>query len=383
MHFRFLSWLLIGALAGVMSAVAQTPAAPSGVPTVVGGAELILVAKKSGRVEMTVGGTVTALENGAKVPQKAKINTFGDGSVVLVFSNGATTQLGADSELIIEEFLQDPFASDIKVAEISDEPSQSRTKLALNKGELVGNVKKLKYDKGSSFIVQTPVGAAGIRGTTFRIVFRPGGTGQAFFTLSTASGNVSFESLAPGGSQSGGTPGGQGQGQGQGQGNTPQPNATPEPTATGTGTVTGITVPQGQEIAITVNVTTNAQGQMVVTVLPPPPSSTTNVNAATLAAVTSAAAEIAVAVQQTVFTPAPSSGSASGTGSSGTSGTTGTTGSTGGTGSGQTTTSTNPTPTTTTNPTPTTTTVTGSNFTAEVTTTPPPATPPRIVPTQP
>ncbi len=368
MHFRFLSWLLIGALAGVMSALAQTPAAPAGAPTVVGGAELILVAKKSGRVEMTVGGVVTALENGAKVPQKAKVNTYNDGSVVLVFSNGATTQLGSDSELVIEEFLQDPFGSDIKVAEISDEPSQSRTKLALNKGELVGNVKKLKYDKGSSFIVQTPVGAAGIRGTTFRIVFRPGGTGQAFFTLSTASGNVSFEALPPGGSPGGGTPPAGGQGQGQGQGNTPQPNATPEPTATGTGTVTGISVPQGQEIAITVSVTTNAQGQMVVTVIPPPPSATSNVNAATLAAVTSAAAEIAVAVQQTVFTPAPASSSGTGTGGSGTSGTTGSTGS--GATSGTT-------------PTPSTTTVTGSNFTAEVTTTPPPATPPRIVPTQP
>ena len=43
---------------------------------------------------------------------------------------------------------------------------------------------------GSSFIVSTPAGAAGIRGTTFRVVFRPQGNGTAFFTITTIEGDV-------------------------------------------------------------------------------------------------------------------------------------------------------------------------------------------------
>jgi hypothetical protein len=189
MHHRFLSWVFFCALFAGVALCAQAP-------TVTGGSELIFVAKKTGTVKMTLNGAVTDLEKGAKVPQQAKINTLADSSAVLVFSNGATTQLGADTELVIEEYLQNPFTETVKVAAIQDEPSASKTRLSLNRGELVGNVKKLNYDKGSEFTITTPVGAAGIRGTTFRIVYRPTTNGQAFFNLSTSVGNVAF--LQPG-----------------------------------------------------------------------------------------------------------------------------------------------------------------------------------------
>src|SRR5690606_15609751 len=117
-------------------------------------------------------------------------------SVVLVFSNGASLNVGAESTLSIDEFLQDPFAEEVSVAELTEEPTSSTTRVRLTRGELVGNVKTLKHEQGSSFIVNTPVGAAGIRGTTFRIVFRPDASGRVFFTLSTAEGNVLFEAPA-------------------------------------------------------------------------------------------------------------------------------------------------------------------------------------------
>jgi hypothetical protein len=132
-----------------------------------------------------------ALQNNDALAQGDVITTAKDASVVLVFSNGSTVSVGQDSRLAIDEFLQDPFGQEIKVAALTEEPSRSRTKLNLTYGELVGNVKKLKGE--SSFQVQTPVGAAGIRGTTFRLVYRPTGTGQAFFTLSTATGEVIFQ----------------------------------------------------------------------------------------------------------------------------------------------------------------------------------------------
>ena len=374
MHHRIF-WLFLWALVSVVALRAQapTPAGPAtGASAVMPPGEVKAV-KVSGRVSMTVDGVTTTLNKDDLVKQTAKINTENNSSVVLAFSNGATTQLGPDTELVIEEFLQDPFPNTIAVASLTDEPTTSRTRLALNHGELVGEVKHLKREKGSRFDVQTPVGAAGIRGTTFRIVFRPQGTGQAFFQLTTAVGEVAF--VQPNASGSGTPAGGTATGGATPSGGTAPGNTAP--TATGTGTATGVSVPQGQEISITVNVTQNAQGQMVVTVLPPPVTATVNVSVASMTAVTQVAKDIAVAVQQTVFTPATTTPSTTGT--TGTTGTT--TGTTKGTSSDSTGTTT---PTTTETPTPTptttTTTVSGQNFTAKIDVTPQaPVQPARIV----
>ena len=236
--------------------------------------------------------------------------------MVLAFSNGATTHLGAETELIVEEFLQDPFANAVALRDVTEEPSQSRTRLRLNRGELTGKVAKLKHDKGSTFVVETPVGAAGIRGTTFRIVFTPNGTGQAFFQLSTVEGNVGFAALGSGvDPTTGAAPGAP----------APAP-AAPGVAATGDA---ALPIPGGQQIEITVTVTTNAAGQQVVTIVQPP-TSTIAIPTALVAAVTQTATEIAVATQATIFTPAPTTTSTGGAGpSSEVSGTTGsTTGST-------------------------------------------------------
>ncbi len=149
-------------------------------------------------------------------------------------------RLGAQSELVVEEFQQDPFAAMIKLSESEQEPSRSRTVLALNRGELVGSVKALKYDLGSSFTIQSPVGEMAVRGApaVYRMVFRSSGAGQAFFNLSCAKGNVVFQ---------------------------PPQSATSE----GRGRITGLSIPAGQEIAITVNVSQNAQGQLMVTASSP------------------------------------------------------------------------------------------------------------------
>lgn len=116
----------------------------------------------------------------AELTEGQIINT-GEGSrVLLVFSNGATLNLAEKSTLVIDEFLQEPFATPVKASELSDEPTTSTTKLNLLRGELMSNVKHLRQDKGSSFTVQTAVGAAGIRGTTFQVVYQPAGNVAAF-----------------------------------------------------------------------------------------------------------------------------------------------------------------------------------------------------------
>ena len=240
MHRRLLlllmAWLLVAGCSSRTEAPAPAPTSPTSqkvAPLAPATNKLlapgaIIVTQVSGVVNMTANGTSTSLRVDSAVPQNAKINTAVNSSVALVCSNGAMIKLGADTELVVEEFLQDPFGATFRVAELVVEPSISRIRLALNRGELVGNVKRLKHDQGSSFTVQSPVGTAGIRGSpaNFRLVFRPSGVGQASFSLSSAMGSVSFQ----------------------------QPSRGDD----------GILVPVGQEIAVTVKVTRNAQGKLSV-----------------------------------------------------------------------------------------------------------------------
>lgn len=269
MHQRFLSWLLIGVCFVAFGLRAEAQGALKGTKG------KILVARVGGTaaVTKTVGTQTTRLAKEMEVEESAKVVTGADSFVVLAFSNGATTRLGPDSELVIAEFLQDPFPDEVKPSAMTEEPSPSRTKLLLNKGELVGDVKTLKR-KTDGFTVQTPVGAAGVRGTVFRIVFRPAANGQSTFQLTTTSGLVEYTG-----------------------------QQTSNITAQGTANVN---VEAG--MTVDVDVTINAQGQTIITVLPP-----TQTNGPTSAAASAAASEIAAAVATTVFLPpvggAPPAGS--------------------------------------------------------------------------
>lgn len=133
---------------------------------------------------------IESASDGDLVNEQDMVLTLGAGSrVILVFSNGATINIAEESRVEIRQFTQDPFAEDYSFANSTEEPpSISTTRIHLTEGELVGNVKSLR--NGSSFEVSTPAGAAGIRGTTFRVVFRPRGDGTAFFTVTTVEGDV-------------------------------------------------------------------------------------------------------------------------------------------------------------------------------------------------
>ena len=260
MRTKLLSWMRLCGLAALLTATAATAQVPQG--------------RVAGRiVAAKVKGTVTAvntadhsqreLKDNDAIAQNYVVTTAQNSSVILVFSNGATINLAPDSTLAIEQFLQDPFSTSYSMATATDEPSTSVTQLALVRGELVGNVKHLRKDgpNGSSFTVNTPVGAAGIRGTTFRIVFRPDSSGKAFFSLSTAEGEVIL---------------------------------------TGTTAVT-TPVPTGQEVVVTVEVTVDAKTG-VVTVTAAPTVVTQDIPPVTQAAIAVAAQEIVTSNAAVIFT---------------------------------------------------------------------------------
>ncbi len=322
MHHRLSLWLALLVFAFVRVSGAESAAvAQSAMPP-----GQIVAKQVVGKVSVQLNGTTTDLKNDDAVSQASTIITARESSVVLVLSNGATVQLGAETTMVIEEFLQNPFAATISMANMVEEPTTSKTKLRLMKGELVGKVAHLKRDQGSEFTVQTPVGAAGIRGTTFRIVFRPTGTGQAFavFSLSTVEGQVLFQQGSPQqaaagsqgaiqqgpGQQTPGQPGdsqaGAGSpGQGASQSVGPGAVAPGGGGGLGGGVGAGLPVGSGQEVVVTLSVNVNQQTGQVTLTAPPSVVSAQPINIETQRQIVSAAELIATATSSASFTAPP------------------------------------------------------------------------------
>ena len=133
-------------------------------------------------------GPVQALKSGDLLSEADTVVTGEGASAVLVFMNGSSVRLAGKTSLSIEQFQMDPLAENIDVANLTEEPSVSQTSLKLDYGELVGNVRKLHT--GSAYKVNTPVGAAGIRGTTFQVTLTKNSDGSFTFSEVTQNGTV-------------------------------------------------------------------------------------------------------------------------------------------------------------------------------------------------
>lgn len=182
-----LVFLLVAGLFGVGAFMRGQAAA---IPTPPG---IVLAATVAGTVTMTVDGITTELTVDAKVPETAKVVTGADSRAVLVFSNGSLAELGPDTELVLERFLQEPFGMTIRIKDLEEEPSVSQTTLVLSRGEVTAKVKKLRFARGSSFTVRSPVGAAGLRtGGEFQMRFRFSGAGPAEFLLKSIGCRIGF-----------------------------------------------------------------------------------------------------------------------------------------------------------------------------------------------
>lgn len=177
------------------ASVQAAVAGPAPASMVVGAIKASNVRGDVRKINLTDKSETPLKNNDTLIQDNAIVTGKGESSVVLVFANGSTVRVGSESRLEIQEFLMDPLQADVpSVAALTAEPTRSQTNLRLEFGEMVGNVKTLNRAAGSTFSVSTPAGAAGIRGTTFRIVYRPTGNGRAFnFQLSTSEGVVLYE----------------------------------------------------------------------------------------------------------------------------------------------------------------------------------------------
>lgn len=201
---KLLCWLMIlGFLSGVGESAAWSQAANAASSGTIDRVAGVILAKRvKGKVWVVRGGSQSkeAIKEGDSIWQKDTVITDKGttmeerGSVVLVFANGATVNLSPDTELRIEDFLMEKVDGAIDFEKLTQgkETNSSITRLKLARGDLVGNVKALNRSRGSSFNLETPAGAAGIRGTTFRVVFRldPLNPQRAIFSVHTQIGTV-------------------------------------------------------------------------------------------------------------------------------------------------------------------------------------------------
>lgn len=105
---------------------------------------------------------------GEVVPVGLNLVTGKNSEVHLLFTNGSIAYLGPESSLLLSAFWQNEFeGSNKNVSDLVSEASPSRLAFALEEGDLVVEVKKLR--KSSTFWVKTKLAHTGIRGTKFRL----------------------------------------------------------------------------------------------------------------------------------------------------------------------------------------------------------------------
>lgn len=156
---------------------------------------VIVVVKTEGNVRMAdeknPGGA--PVKAGALVPRGATIITAKNSSADMLFSNGAAFHVGQDSKFSVEQFEQEHWTwvkNKPEWDKLKAEPTASDTRLNLEYGSIVGNVKPLAAK--SKMTISTPLGVAGIRGTTWSLTVTRNAAGQLQVNLSVPEGAVTF-----------------------------------------------------------------------------------------------------------------------------------------------------------------------------------------------
>jgi hypothetical protein len=149
----------------------------------------IRVVKVEGRAwQVSTRGQQELLREGVFVRTDSRIDTTDSGTVVLLFENGSTIEVKPGTQFVISEFLLDPFdSSKVDYRNIKAEPSKSVTRVSVPEGSIIANIRPLR--RGSDFAVATPLGTAGIRGTTFFVQSSPDSV-----SVGVAEGAVQFTS---------------------------------------------------------------------------------------------------------------------------------------------------------------------------------------------
>jgi hypothetical protein len=153
----------------------------------------VVATQITGQVFSSTGEQPKPVSPDARLRVGSTVSTGRRSLVTLALSNGTTLQLGSESELEVEEFGQATFSERIKVAELKEEPTISRTRLRLVRGDVGGTVKRLNAARGSSFTLTTLAGTLRMREGTFRTMVQMSDLGLGVCTLEVPQGVAEFQ----------------------------------------------------------------------------------------------------------------------------------------------------------------------------------------------
>lgn len=107
------------------------------------------------------------LTKGLTFKEGHRIETAAGSNAELLFSNGATILVSAETQIEVKVFTQvaSPLIIAGKYKELSAEPSMSIVQIELYRGKIIGEARKL--NPSTQFTVKTPVGLTRVRGTVW------------------------------------------------------------------------------------------------------------------------------------------------------------------------------------------------------------------------
>lgn len=114
-------------------------------------------------------------------------------TLAVEFSNGATIRLGANSEVVVDEFWQQPHSDLRKAAEWKEEPSPSMARLRLVNGDVAATVKRLKTERGASFAIEMVAGVLRVMEGSVSARVQMTELGLGLCTVRLGSGVAEFE----------------------------------------------------------------------------------------------------------------------------------------------------------------------------------------------
>jgi hypothetical protein len=133
------------------------------------------------------------LKQEERVRVGSTIETDRKSLVTLILSNGAMLRIGSEAELELEEFGQATIPGSIKFAELKAEPTVSRTRLRLGRGDVTVDVKPLSASRGSSFMLTMVAGTVRTVDGRFHASVRMSDLGLGVCTLELEHGAAEFE----------------------------------------------------------------------------------------------------------------------------------------------------------------------------------------------
>jgi hypothetical protein len=153
----------------------------------------MIVVEAKGEVRVVADGRERVPKAEERLRAEVTFRTGRQSTVTVEFANGSRLRLGSDTELTVPEFWQLPHSRTGKMAEWKEEPSPSRTKLALVRGDAQLTVKPLLTARGSSLTLETNAGTVTIDEGVLRARVQSTEVGIGLCTLELENGRAELE----------------------------------------------------------------------------------------------------------------------------------------------------------------------------------------------